>query len=425
MKTHYGPVPVWIGIALFVTMALCPLSLTAQGDWEAIGPEGGDVSHIVQHPTDANILYLVPDAYSVCIHKSIDRGATWNVLSTITSRVYKLAIAPSNPDIMYAATYGKIYKSTDGGVTWTPTFTDYDYRFFDIYVDSTDPNLLYAGGACYSDSDNIASLFLSIDGGDSWTVKQSDKQLSSFTMEACTSGFTTFYFSGYDPDYHPVVIKTTDRGDHWNDISSHFDAFIYDIAIAPSDPARIYAVSVYSVYRSTDSGSTWQVNDGYVNSYKLAVDPVDADNVYTAFYNCINKSTDGGVNFSRYSNGLDLANMCTSLDVDKNNRDVLYYTSSSGLFISDDQGESWHTANSGLRLTNIASVEVSPSLPTTVYLAVAGIAVFKTTNALGKNSPTAPVSWQQLEPFSYCESACDLLIDKTNADILYVLVGYS
>ncbi|MBN2416758.1 hypothetical protein JXO52_13000 [bacterium] len=405
---------------------LITAGLFAQADWLSIGPEGGSVSHIVQHPTEPNTLYLVPEAYTCRIHRSTDGGTTWSALGTITSRIYKLAIAPSNPDIMYAAVYGRIYKSTNGGETWTSVFSDYNYRFYDLYIDSTDPDLLYGGGSCFTDSDYIGSLFLSTDGGYTWTAKQTGVFFYNFIMAADPNGYSTFYVAGYDMSYAPVVLKTTDRGESWTDLSSHFDNYLYDIAIAPSDPSRIYGASYYAVYRSSNSGGSWHKNSGYVYNYRLAVHPTNPDILYTGHYGRVYKSTDGGVNFSQCLNGLDQADVCQHLCIDNDNASTLYYSSGNGLFITNDQGSHWHASNSGLVLTSIVSIAISPSTPSTVYTAIEGIAVYKTANALAKQLlGRSAVTWRQLEKFSYCESAKDLLIDRTNADILYVLVGYS
>jgi hypothetical protein len=84
-----------------------------------LGPYGGTIIAVAVDPTNPNIVYA--GTFGAGVYKSIDGGQIWSSSSEDIANleIYSLAIDPKNPLILYAGTYGnQVYKSTDGGNTW-------------------------------------------------------------------------------------------------------------------------------------------------------------------------------------------------------------------------------------------------------------------------------------------------------------------
>ena len=137
-------------------------------------------------------------------------------------RTRALVIDPTNPQVMFAAgVAGGVWKSIDGGASWTPT----DDQMLNLAVcalamDPTDPNVLYAGtGEGYNPGSFVRGLgiFKTVDGGATWT------QLASTVSPAVGQGF------------------------YW----------VNDIVISPNDHERVYAATRHGVWRSPDGGGSW------------------------------------------------------------------------------------------------------------------------------------------------------------------------
>ena len=207
--------------------------------------------------------------------------SAWNALGpgNIGGRSRAIVVDPTNTDIMYAAgVAGGVWKSTDAGASWNAT-DDFmaNLAVTTIAMDPTDTSVLYAGTGEGVANNSVfvrgLGIFRSIDAGASW-----------------------------------IQIPTT------NNANFHY---VNKIKISPNDPTRLYAACRSGVWRSTDSGATWQVV-------------------------LRNPSVIGGPQPS--SNGCTVG--CLDLDVRADrDPDVLFAcfgnTVADGLFRSDDGGTTW------------------------------------------------------------------------------------
>jgi len=217
------------------------------------------------------------------IFKSLDGGRTWTHLGLeATKTIHRIIIHPKNPDIVYVGAMGDpfkpnehrgLYKTTDGGQSWEKIlFTNNQSGVADLVMDSTNPNKLIAAlyehrrTPYYFTSGGAGSgLFVTYDGGESWT-QYSDK-------EGLPSG----------------------------------ELGRIGVAIAPSDPNRIYAkieAEKNALYRSDNGGLNWyKINDTpkFTNNrpfyfQDLAVDSKDPNRLYN-IYQPLTLSYDGGKTF--------------------------------------------------------------------------------------------------------------------------------
>ena len=178
------------------------------------------------------------------VYKSTDAGATWtNMGLRETGRIGRILVHPSNPDIVYVCAAGRltgpqqergVYRTGDGGKTWTRSlFVDADTGCSGLSMDASDPNTLFAGA---------------------WRVV-----MHTYAM---FSGAPESEFTAHGPG--SGVYVTHDGGATWKRIDGHGmpkpPVGKVDVAIAPSDPQRVYAL-----IQTADQGSIWRSDDGGAN----------------------------------------------------------------------------------------------------------------------------------------------------------------
>mgnify|MGYP000169498816 CR=1 FL=1 len=140
-------------IALFALLLSLQLSYplsAGSGVWTPIGPEHEPILALAMDPTNPNVLYAATEGGSV--FKSADGGLSWRAARHNLGRfVRALAIEPRNPNILYAG-HGPfnmgVSKSTNGGASWRASYSDINF-FSDVYALAIDPRnryILYAAG---------------------------------------------------------------------------------------------------------------------------------------------------------------------------------------------------------------------------------------------------------------------------------------
>ncbi len=221
------------------------------------------------------------------IWKSVDAGKTWQSSGLKTSRhVPRIAIHPTDHNIVYAGVLGNIYKPTndrgvyksiDGGKTWRKTlFSNDQAGVVDLIIDPTNPRILYAS---------------------TWRVQRTPYSLSSGGEGS-------------------ALWKSTDSGETWTEISIN-KGFptgtlgIIGVTVSPVNNQRVWAIienkDKGGLYRSENGGETWtQVNSErklrqrawyYTRVY---ADTKDVNTVYVLNVR-YHKSTDGGRTFGTYN----------------------------------------------------------------------------------------------------------------------------
>ncbi len=330
---------------------------------------------IVQHPTNPNILYASmwermrgltyrrSTGESSGIYKSTDGGDTWVELTNgLPSGAYVgrigLAIAKSNPDVLYAS-YDKgssfmgVFKTTDGGDSWFETNdselqsinSSYGWYFGQIRVDPTDENRVYVLGVelCRSD-----------DGGDSWIWLYDNKNLIHVDHHAMYIDENTGRIvEGNDGGLY----VSQNYGNNWTKINNLPLTQFYAIEIDNTNPYRIYGGTQDNSTIRTMTGALddWDVILGGDGFYCL-VDYTNQDIIYAeSQWGNLCKSTDGGdyfynINYQFYD---DRTNWSSPLAMDPQNPQILYF-GTYRIWKTTDGGSNW-TAVSGDLTQGLAS----------------------------------------------------------------------
>lgn len=287
--------------------------------WVERGPGnvGGRTRGLVADPADVSGNTWFAGSVGGGIWKTTNAGQTWEnktpELPNLATTV--LAVAPSNPDVIYAGT-GEgffnidaisgdgIFKSTDHGETWTQLIGTANLPGFQnvnrIVVDPENENLLLVcANSVFQNSEGSSGIFRSSDGGMRWTQVYDSGSRPIQQIIANPENFNTLYASVNGQG----VIKSNDAGLTWAVASSGINApRRIELAIAPTDTSRIYAaVEVNSrtsdLYVSENGGANWllAIEDGSISpnwlgaqgwyNNTIAVHPFDEDIVFVGGIN--------------------------------------------------------------------------------------------------------------------------------------------
>lgn len=298
------------------------------------GPSGADRDNpfksLAVHPTDGRTVYVGTERNGVL--KTTDGGESWTRLrqgfrhgSEGYPEVYDIAIAPSDPDTLYAATThggpgplkgdypstgGGVYKSTDGGLTWQRKTCGLSSGWvWSVWVDPADADRVLAGvsgGAVSFYGGDVrqgqyfdGGVFRSTDGGERWTrtsIGPLDNRSSYLLILAPDDEPGLVYTFGgnfKDDDAHAGFARSQDGGASW----TRFAPDLQKVGAfgVSADGRVLYAAhdSYNEILVSENAGATWRSFPIHTSIYGLAVSPADASRVAFATTDTLLVSTDG------------------------------------------------------------------------------------------------------------------------------------
>ena len=327
--------------------------------WRLLGPfRGGRVAAATGVPGRPHEFYF--GAVNGGVWKTIDGGRVWNPVfdDQPIASIGAITVDPSHPDTIYVGSgestlrdsvgYGNgVYKSTDAGKTWKHIGLEDTQHIGKIAVDPRNPNIVFVAaiGHLYA-SNKERGIYRSTDGGATWTKVLGDENVGAVEVQIHPTD-SKIIFAGlwntrrppwftYAPTNGPGggIFKSIDGGSTWKQITNGLPTGTIGrtgIAIAPSNPNRVYAVvdcltaeappgkepplgtpppvpgaqttpppGQGGLFRSDDGGESWTRMSNDVALWgrgwyfeKIAVDPKDPDQVYVPNV-AVNRSSDGG-----------------------------------------------------------------------------------------------------------------------------------
>jgi len=348
------------------------------------------------------------------VWKSVNGGATFKPVfdKEPVQSIGAITIDPKNPKTVWVGTGESwtrnstsigdgVYKSTDGGDTWTNVGLKESERIGGILIDPTNSDIVYVAalGKLWSDSDD-RGLYKTTDGGKSWTkiLKGANSSTGCATLsldphnpQVIYAGMWDFRRQGWtfrsggdgpDAPSSSGLFKSTDGGASWTELTAQSAIGLpakpwgrVAVGVAPAKPTVVYAFiegvpPANALYRSDDSGLTWTALDRSQNMIwrpfyfaKLDVDPKNENKIYKAGGSLI-ASNDGGQSFSNISGGAHGDFHCVWIN--PNNTDYLITGDDGGLWYSYDGGNRWWKADN-LPISQFYHVSVDMDLPYHVY----------------------------------------------------------
>jgi photosystem II stability/assembly factor-like uncharacterized protein len=252
--------------------------------------------------------------------RSEDGGSSWaqthNIGKSATGDVPKIAVDPTDPNVLYASYYEEddasgvsgLYRSMNAGDTWTRIIKNTSNR---VMAHGQYPGYVYTVGTTKSSGKTVMALYASEDRGDHWIVAPVPSNVGSYPYAfAChPTDPKTVYLGGYRKDNGRCFIaKTTDLGATWTlmTYSGHSYDFPYAIAIDPNNPKRILVGTGRGIFRSENDGQTWSLKGVAKNSSVILFDPATPGAVYVGWSNGVMRSLDGGKNWQAFNPGMEV-----------------------------------------------------------------------------------------------------------------------
>jgi len=409
-----------------IKITVCSICLVAVcfGVWEAIGPFGGPLGAIAVARSNESIVYAASYKDPSTIVRSTDGGANWIVLDTLNHYIYDIAVDPTDPQIVYVASYQCIYKSTNGGSSWTTIPLSNDY-IQEIEVSPTSSSTVYAVGRTPYSSYTVMAFFKSTNSGVSWSTTPLHTVYNggALCIALSPSSPNTLYIGGYyynSPSNYPKVYKSTNSGSNFSDVSTGFSTAgnnVNSIAVHPTNPNYVYATTFYDgIYRTTNGGSSWaMVHSDYFMS-SIVTTEASPTVVFAGRDTAIFKSTNSGASWFVPGSGHGgVYKMSRTLAASQNQESVVFTADNQGCFKTTNGGTTWFDSNYGMALAHITSFTAAPSLPSIIYTEFEEACTFKTTDC--------GTTWVTLPATLECGSICEFAIDYTNPDRVLALEG--
>jgi photosystem II stability/assembly factor-like uncharacterized protein len=399
--------------------------------WQYLGP-----TNISGRATDVAIADRGPArriyvAYATSgVWKTDDLGATWQSIfdDQPTSSIGDVAIAPSNPDVVWVGTGEAnlfrasmpgvgVYKSSDGGRTFTHSGLTDTHTIPRILVHPTNPDVVYVAASGHAWTENeMRGVFKTTDGGRTWAkVLYSSPSTGAIDLVMDPSDANTLYAATWqrtrrkwsDPRVEPGstesgLWKTTDAGKTWNPINEGLPAAQFrgrlGIDVAQSNPSVLYAfldnyepgrparegerdaygrpisearIKAAEIYRTDDKGKSWrkvsetsEFMTNHSGTYgwvfgQIRVDPTDENTIYSLGLG-LNVSRDGGKTFTELRG---MHGDHHGLWIDPQKPATLYNANDGGFYSSDDGGKTWKFAVSagGAQFYNVTLDATAPA----------------------------------------------------------------
>lgn len=340
---------------------------------------------------DSNVIYTSGHRHKLPggFFKSVDGGKTWKESKELKGEsIHSMAQSPKDPNMLTAGATNGVWVSYNSGDTWEKIKSDtMPVNIDSLAMDPRNSKTIYAG--------TWYRPFKSTDGGNSWRLINKgmidDSDVFAITI------------NNKNPDYLVSsacsgIYESYDAGETWKKIQGIPSQArrTRDILQHPSRPGTIYAATTEGFWMSTNSGKSWAMTtqrDLEINS--IAVHPDNPDKVFIGTNNYgVMVSNDGGKNFTQ-TNGNFSSRFTYSITPDVATPNRLYATTintATGggfVFISDDNGVTWRPSSKNLdtNRTITYSLVQDKLAPNNIYLAT-NFGIFQSTDR--------GVSWKQI-----------------------------
>lgn len=459
---------------LLIFIFVCStLGASAFDTWESLGPEGGAISAIAFEKLGTQIIYATtgngvyksvnggeswerksnglknfgnihsplaiggdviyigtPDG----IYKSVDEGEVWELSSNSITDVSCLAIAPAEPNVVYATSgtqRSRIFKSLDFGESWFPIDRSLGQgRFYSIAIHPQNSDIIYVArentfikqntgskwnsdymGAISTGIWCVAAGSRDVYVGTSAGVFKSSDDCQTFLMTSSklppNITIMTIAQPGTIYAYSPGsgIYKSDDGGSGWQLLSGELDTVE---CLALASPDIIYAgTKERGIYKSVNGGQTWMaINSGLRNFDVLSFACAHAGELYVSSrYGGLYKSVNDGNSWRSLGlDGLLVESIAAGQLGD------IYASIDDGLYRNVKMGNGWEQMATGPDNIVTLDLAIHPSDPSTIYAATWGDGIYK-----GKDGG----DWREMSEGLIDKRVSSIAIAPSNCEVLY------
>jgi photosystem II stability/assembly factor-like uncharacterized protein len=378
---------------------------SAQGwHWTVLDNFLQTIFSIAPHPTQEGRLFAGTERLGV--FQTLDGGQNWFQSSDgiFPATIYGVAQSRFPPFTLYSASSSGLWISVNEGASWYETE---ELSIPGITAVCTDPAragyALFAtdGGQVYKTVDDGNTIIL-IDGGLPANTPVKELEVGTDQVHYCVS-------------YNGTLYRSQNEGGSWAPWISDPEEGVLSVEADYWNPATVYISTVAGVYKTTDSGATWNHRVVGMNNpivFNVTVDPFNPQIVYAASQGQVYKSTNGGDFWTPYFSGFPAANL-THVTIDHTNHDILYAgVENHGIYKSVDGGQNWAPLSATLPAYGVVQYQQSYVNPARFFAGVYIGGMLR--------SEDSGVNWT---PSSQGISLFvrGITFDPNNADVMYAL----
>ena len=359
------------GVPVFLIAMACG-GLPAQTAWNAVGPAGGDARAFGAVPGEPKHLYL--GTTNSWIYESVDEGASWRRLAKLDPAedlvVYKILVDESNPAAVFAGGWkpdkqdGGLWVSRDAGKHWSAVESLRGQSIFSLAQAPSDAKMLFAG--------TLAGVFRSTDGGETWSQisPEGSKEIHEVESLAVDPADPQVVYAG---TWH-LPWKTEDGGATWHNIKKGLidDSDVFSIIIDPDKRRTVFLSACSGIDKSETAGELFRKIHGIPSTARrtrvLMQDPENHEVVYAGTTEGLYKTQDAGKTFQSMT-GADVIVNDVYVDPHDSNR-LLLATDRGGVLASKDGGASFTVSNEGISARKVEALLVDRNDPARMYAGV-------------------------------------------------------
>ena len=356
-------------------MAVLLLGVTVSwaGQWAVLGPDGGDVRSLTYDPHNPDHIFLGTNTGTVFV--SSDGGHSWSRFVHLGNGddyvLDHIAIDSRNTNKMYVAAWsledqqsGDLFRTHDGGKTWEALIGMHGKSIRAMAIAPSDSNVLVAGA--------LDGVYRSNDGGNSWS-RISSANLSEIKNIESIAVDPKNPDTLYAGTWH-LAWKTSDGGATWQHINKGMidDSDVFSVIVDPANPSIVFASACSGIYKSETAGDSFQKIQGIPFSARrtrvLKQDPGNPNIVYAGTTEGLWKTMDQGKTWKRVSNPELVVN---DVMVDpRNSSRVLLATDRRGVLASDDGAQTLTASNHGYTHRYVSAILADNHDADTIYVGV-------------------------------------------------------